>query len=312
MAYNASNLRRVVRGANQRPNLSQLASVLESGKFAVTTELNPPKGVDLGPMLRRAAPLRGRVDAFNLTDSAGSRMAMAPVAAAHALLDEGMEPILQITCRDKNRIALQADLLGANALGVTNLLCMRGDNPKGGDNPDATPVFDLETIELLEMIGSLQSGTDMMGNALRGAPKFHVGAVCNPGSPDMDGELRRMKEKIDAGAEFFQTQAVFDAGEFETFMAAASGFGAPVLAGMILLKSGDMARNLNANLWGVTVPDVLIDEIDDAEDKSGACIEIAARTIRDISTVCQGVHIMAIGWESRIPRIFDAAGLNRD
>ena len=239
-------------------------------------------------------------------------MAMAPVAAAHALLDEGMEPILQLTCRDKNRIALQADLLGASALDVTNLLCMRGDNPEGGDHPEAKPVFDLETIELLEMIGSLRSGTDMMGNSLRGAPEFHVGAVCNPSSPNMDGELRRMKEKIDAGAEFFQTQAVFDPAEFETFMASASEFGAPVLAGLILLKSGDMARNLNANLWGVTVPDSLIDELDAAEDKSGACIEIAARTIRDISTMCQGVHIMGIGWESRIPRILDAAGLNRD
>ncbi|MDP7532503.1 MAG: methylenetetrahydrofolate reductase, partial [SAR202 cluster bacterium] len=139
--------------------MSQLTGVLESGKFAVTTELNPPKGVDLGPMLRRAAPLKGLVDAFNLTDSASSRMAMAPVAAAHALLDEGMEPILQLTCRDKNRIALQADLLGASALDVTNLLCMRGDNPEGGDHPEAKPVFDLETIELLEMIGSLRSGT---------------------------------------------------------------------------------------------------------------------------------------------------------
>ncbi|MDP6421149.1 MAG: methylenetetrahydrofolate reductase [SAR202 cluster bacterium] len=290
--------------------MNQLASVLKSGKFAVTTELNPPKGTNLGPMLRRAAPLKGLVDAFNVTDSASSRMTMAPVAAAHMLLDEGLEPILQITCRDKNRIAIQADLLGASALGITNLLCMRGDNPQAGDHPDATPVFDIETIELLEAIGSLRSGTDMMGAQLRGAPELHVGAVCNPGSPDMEGELKRMEEKIAAGAEFFQTQAVYDSKAFDAFMSEAKAFDIPVLAGMILLKSGDMARNLNANLWGVSVPDGLIRELDDAEDKGAKCIEIAARTINEISSMCHGVHIMAIGWESRIPKILEGAGLS--
>ncbi len=301
--------RHVGAGCAREIVLNQLANVLQSGRFAVTAELNLPKGTDLRPMLRRAAPLKGLVDAFNVTDSASSRMTMVPVGAAHMLLDEGLEPILQITCRDKNRIALQADLLGASALGITNLLCMRGDDPQAGDHPDAKPVFDIETIDLLEAAVSLRSGTDMMGAQLRGAPEFHVGAVCNPGSPDMDGELRRMEEKITAGAEFFQTQAVYDPKAFGTFMAEAKAFDVPVLAGMILPKSGDMARNLNANLSGVTVPDGLIDELDSAEDKSAKCIEIAARTINEISSTCQGVHIMAIGWESRIPIILRAAGL---
>ena len=181
--------------------MSNLADALKSGKFVVTTELNPPKGTTLGPLFNKAERLRGVVDAFNLTDSHSSRMSMAPLAVGHLLLERGIEPILQLTCRDKNRIALQSDLLGADALGISNVLCMSGDHPSAGDHPDAKPVFDLDAIALLRAISSLQSGEDLGGKELKGSPSFFAGAVVNPGAPDLDKELRRMEQKIEAGCE---------------------------------------------------------------------------------------------------------------
>ena len=234
--------------------MSKFADALNSRKFVVTCEFNPPKGVDLDPLYEKAEMLRGMVDAFNITDSAGSRMTMAPIGAAHLLLDTGIEPILQVTCRDRNRLALQSELLAAHALGITNILCMSGDPPGGGDNPDAKAVFDLDAVELLCVTKSLQSGTDIAGNDLTGAPSFCAGAVVNPGARDLDKELQRMEEKIQAGAAFFQTQAVYEPGSFERFMNVAQKFNVPVLAGLIVLKSANMARNLNANLPGVFVP----------------------------------------------------------
>jgi methylenetetrahydrofolate reductase (NADPH) len=289
--------------------LSKFADALESGKFVVTAELNPPKGTDIDPLLEKARMLNGRVDAFNLTDSHSSLMAMAPTAVAHRLLDEGVEPILQITCRDRNRIALQSDLLGASFLGVSNLLCMTGDPPGAGDHPDAKPVFDLEAIALLKSIASLESGQDMGGAKLKGAPTFFPGAVANPGVPDLEREVRRMEEKVEAGARFFQTNAVYDPPAFERFMNVAQRFNVPILAGFIMLKSGNMARNLNANLPGVTVPDEMVREFDESSDRRETSVEIAARVIKDIRPMCQGVHIMAIGWEAQIPQVLEQAEL---
>ena len=289
--------------------MSRFADALESAKFVVTVELNPPKGTDIGPLLKKARMLNGRVDAFNLTDSHSSLMAMAPTAVAHRLVDEGIEPILQITCRDRNRLALQSDLLGASFLGISNLLCMTGDPPGAGDHPDAKPVFDLEAIALLKAISSLESGRDLGGAELKGAPAFFPGAVANPGVPDLDKELHRMEEKVEAGARFFQTNAVYDPAGFEKFMNVAQRFDVPILAGCIMLKSGDMARNLNANLPGVTVPDAMVQELDESEDRRKTSVEIAARVIRAIRPMCQGVHIMAIGWEARIPQVLEQADL---
>ena len=294
-------------------HLSRLAEALESGKFVTTTELNPPKGTNLAPLFEKAERLREMVDAFNLTDSHSSRMAMAPLAVARLLLDRGIEPILQVTCRDKNRIALQSDLLGAHALGISNVVCMSGDHPSAGDHPDAKPVFDLEAIALLRAVTSLQSGEDIGGNELKGNPSFFAGAVVNPGAPDLDKELRRMEEKIEAGAGFFQTQAVYDPGAFERFMTGVQKYRVPIIAGFIMLKSGNMARNFNANLPGVSVPEEIIQELDETEDRKEKSAEIAARIIREIKPMCQGVHIMAIGWESLIPQTLRAAGaINAD
>ena len=282
------------------------SSLLQSQKFVITTELNPPKGTELAPLLERAESLRGVVDAFNLTDSHTARMSMSPIAAAHLLLDRGFEPILQITCRDRNRIALQADVLAAAALGVRNIVTMTGDHPGGGDHPDAKPVFDIDSTALLQSLTGLQAGSDMSGADLRGAPELLVGAVVNPGARDLDREIGRMEEKIEAGAAFFQTQAVYDASGFERFMRRVEGCGVPIIAGCILLKSGNMARNFNANVPGISVPDAIIDRMDAASSvdaRRRASAEITGDIIGDIRPMCQGAHIMAIGWEALIPEV---------
>ncbi len=286
-----------------------LFTLLQSKKFVITTELNPPKGTELAPLLERAESLRGVVDAFNLTDSHTARMSMSPIAAAHLLVDRGFEPILQITCRDRNRIALQADVLAAAALGIRNIVTMTGDHPGGGDHPDAKPVFDIDSTALLQSLTGLQAGSDMSGAELRGAPELLVGAVVNPGADDLDREIGRMEEKIEAGAAFFQTQAVYDPGDFERFMRRVEGYGVPILAGCIMLKSGNMARNFNANVPGITVPDGIISRMDSAASSANtrrrASAEITAEIIRDIRPMCQGAHIMAIGWESLIPSVIE-------
>ncbi|MXY47056.1 MAG: 5,10-methylenetetrahydrofolate reductase [Chloroflexi bacterium] len=286
-----------------------LAESLQSGRFAITTELNPPKGTNVAPMLERAESLSGSVDAFNLTDSHTARMSMSPIAAARLLLDKGLEPILQMTCRDRNRIALQADTLAAAALGVLNIVTMTGDHPGGGDHPDAKPVFDIDSTALLRALAGLRNGKDMSGADLRGSPELFVGAVVNPGADDLDREIGRMEEKIAAGAAFFQTQAVYDAGDFERFMRRVEGYGVPIIAGCIMLKSGNMARNFNTNVPGISVPDSIIDRMDNAAESASArrreSSNITSEIIRDIRPMCQGAHIMAIGWEALIPDIIE-------
>jgi 5,10-methylenetetrahydrofolate reductase len=289
--------------------MSTFAESLSSGRFIVTAELNPPKGTDLSDMLEKAELLRGWVDAFNLTDSASAIMTMAPIGAAVALKQRGFEPILQLTGRDRNRIALQGDMLAAASLGIDNIVCMGGDPPDAGDHPEARGVFDMDTFALLKAAHAMNQGTDMMGKALKGSPHYTIGAVANPGAPDMDKEVARMGDKVREGAEFFQTQAVYEAEQFAAFMEKASKFGKPVIAGHIIIKSGDMARRLNQTLPGFHVPDALLEEIDAAKDKPAKAIEIGARLISTLKDMCQGVHVMAIGWESRIPPMLQAAGL---
>ncbi len=289
--------------------MQTFAESLKSGRFVVTAELNPPKGTDLGLLFRHAEALSGMVDAFNVTDSAGANMTMAPIAAAHVMLDRGIEPILQVTGRDRNRIALEGELLAASALGINNVLCMSGDPPGRGDHPDAVGVFDLRAETLLEAVTAMNAGADMYGNELKGAPSLFAGAVANPGTDDLEVELARMEDKVSRGAAFFQTQAVYDAALFEKFMESARGFGVPVLAGMIVLKSARMARFLNDKLPGVSVPESVIDEMDAARNRVATSVEITSRLIREVRDMCDGTHIMAIGWESRIPAILESADL---
>jgi methylenetetrahydrofolate reductase (NADPH) len=289
--------------------MSRFQQALASGRFVVTVELTPPKGTDLSDLLGKARALWGRADAFNVTDSAGAHMTMAPIAAAHLLLDQGIEPILQVTGRDRNRIALQGEVLAAAALGIENIVVMSGDPPDTGDHPEAKAVFDLDAIGILRAITALGEGRDLAGNPLKGTPRLFPGAVVNPGAPDLDKELRRLEEKVAAGARFFQTQAVYDPERFAAFLRRVEHYRLPFLAGILVLKSAAMARRLNQSLPGVSVPDHLIAEMEGAPDRGAKGVEIAARLVREVRPLCQGVHIMALGWEHHIPAILDQAGV---
>ena len=292
--------------------MSKLQDKIRSGGFVVTSELIPPKGTDLADLFAKAHLLRPWVDALNLTESPRARMAIEPKAVAHLLIDHGLEPILQVTGRDRNRIAIQADLLGAAALGIENVVFMSGDSPDGGDHPQAKPVFDLNATEMLQMAHTLASGHDMTGNALSGAPRFYLGAVANPGAPEFVREVENTRRKIDAGAQFLQTQALFEASVLERFLEALKPDGVAVLAGIIPLKSAKMAHWLNDKVPGIRVPDALIHEMDraagNAREVEGG-IDIAARVIRDVRRLCAGVHVMGLGWESHIPAILQASGV---
>ncbi|NKC10875.1 MAG: 5,10-methylenetetrahydrofolate reductase [Gammaproteobacteria bacterium] len=286
---------------------SHLADAFADNTFVVTSELTPPKGTDLTALLQKAKELAPRINAFNLTDSHNARMSMAPIAAAHLLLDAGIEPILQMTSRDRNRIAQQSDLLAASALGIHNVVFMGGDPPTNGDHPDAKAVFDLPSIPLLAAARGLNSGHDLMGNELKGATDFCIGAVANPGADDQDKELDRLREKLDAGATFFQTQAVYDVEAFAHFSERANALGARLLAGIIPLRSPKMARFIDEKIPGINVPERLMARVDAATDSSATAVAIAAETIQALKGVINGVHIMAIGWEKHVPAILEAA-----
>ena len=289
--------------------MSHLRTALGGGGFVVTSELTPPKGTSLESLLARARMLSGHVDAFNVTDSHAARMAMAPMAVSHLMLDSGVEPIMQITSRDRNRIAIQADLLGAWALGVRNIAFMGGDPPKNGDHPDAKGVFDVVSASIIRAAAGMSGGADMAGNALDGAPDFCIGAVVNPGASDLDKEIERMVQKRDAGATFFQTQAVYDPSAFERFANRIHSLGVRILAGIIPVKSPKMAAYMNENVPGIEVPEALIRKIADSGDRAATSSEVSASIISEIRPMCSGVHVMAIGWEDKVPGILEAAGV---
>src|SRR3989338_3861142 len=283
---------------------------IQSGKFLLTSEIGPPKGIETKIILEDAEFIRGRVDAINVTDLQSSVMRLGSLVVCGLLKQKDFEPIFQVTCRDRNRLALQSDILSAAALGIENLLILTGDHTTLGDHPEAKPVFDLDSVQLLQVVKGLQQGVDMKGNKLEGAaPKFCVGAVVNPGADPIEPQIMKMEKKIEAGAEFFQTQAVYDLKVFENFLSKTKHLKTTVIAGIVLLKSAGMARYMNKNVAGVFVPDNLIEEIDKAADKSAKSIEIAARLIRELKPMCQGAHIMPIGWDKKVPLVLDAAGL---
>jgi methylenetetrahydrofolate reductase (NADPH) len=291
---------------------SKLQEALQSGKFVVTAEAGPLKGTSTTELEEIAHALRGKVDALNVTDQQSSVMRLGSMATCHLLIDWGIEPVFQMTCRDRNRIALQSDLLSAHVLGITNCLALTGDLPSLGDHRDAKPVYDLDSVQLLWAIKSLNEGHDIAGNELKGNTNFFAGAVVNPGADTeaaYEMQIMKMHKKIEAGAKFFQTQAVFDPATFEKFMKRVEQFKVPVLAGIIPLKSAGMARFMNKNVAGVFVPEPFIKKMTEAENKVKTSIEIAANLIKELKGICQGVHIMAIGWEKRVPEILEVAGL---
>jgi len=287
--------------------ISRLEQTLRAGRFAITVEIGPPKGVDVSRLLESAERLRSHVHAVNVTDQQSSVMMLGSLAACHLLVERGMEPIYQMTCRDRNRIALQSDLLSAYALGIRNVLCLTGDHVALGDHPQARPVFDLDSVTLLRTLRILEEGRDLAGKPLAGAPCFFPGAVVSPAASPLGPQIAKMEKKVQAGVRFFQTQAVYDPAQFERFVRQVEHLGVPILIGIIPLKSAAMARFMNRNVAGVQVPEPLIEEMATTSDRVKTSVAISARLIREMAGMCQGIHLMPIGWEQHVPSILEAA-----
>ena len=291
----------------------KITDKFQNGEFVVTAEVGPPKGFHVEHLVEEAKEYLSGITAVNVTDNQASVMRLGSLATCKALKDAGLTPIYQLTCRDRNRIGLQSDLLSAAMFGIENILCLTGDHTKMGDHPQAKPVFDLDSVSLLHTVKQLESGVDLGGNALVGeAPSFAKGAVVSPCSDSVDAQLAKMERKVLAGADYFQTQAVYDSEKFIKFMEKASQFGKPVQLGIVIPKSAGMAKFMNANVAGIHVPDDMIAELAADKEKAKAGItgiEIAARIIKECRPYCQGVHIMALGWESKVPALLELAGL---
>jgi len=295
--------------------VSAFQKALKSGKFVVTCEIAPAKGTNLEKMTHHIELLKDKVDAMNVTDHQSSVMRYPSLGGALLVKEMGGEPILQMTCRDRNRLALQADLLFAFSRGINNVLCLTGDSVMLGDHKEAKSVFDLDSSQLLAAVRKLEKGKDLSGNDLDGGVRFCAGAIVTPEANPLEPQLIKFEKKIEAGAEFIQTQAVYDFDKFSSFMDYARQFRVKILVGIILLTSAPMARFMNKNIAGVNVPQPLIDEMASAP-KGGALakgIEIAGRMIKRIrdEKMCDGVHIMAIGKEETVPDIMAAAGVDK-
>ena len=272
----------------------------------------PPRGADPSHMLAMAAHLKGRVHALNVTDGSRAVMRMSSVAACRLLLEAGAEPVLQLACRDRNRIALQADLLGAHALGIRNLLCLTGDPVRTGDQPEVRPVNELESVKLLQQVEALNQGEDpVKGSLPDGATALFAGCAADPHSRSWSGLQRRLQRKAAAGARFVQTQMVMDPQVLERFQQELAGpLQLPVLAGVFLLKSAKNARFINRVVPGACIPDHLIERLENASDPAMEGVAIAAEQVRQYLGIVQGVHLMAIKAEERIPLILDQAEIS--
>ena len=302
--------------------VSKLQEALLAGKFVVTGEIGPPKGVNVGLCLHEAEEyLRGKVTAVNVTDIQTAVMRMGSMAVSHMLLDRGMEPIYQMVTRDRNRLALQSDLLSAYALGIRNVLALTGDHPHMGDHPGCKSVYDVDSVGLLAAISTLEAGHDMgvdskgQPNVLDGAPKFFKGCCVTPCAEEVEPQIIKLEKKIEAGAEFVQTQAVYEPAAFESFMDAIRkrGIKVPVLAGIVMLKTAGMAKYMNSSVPGVKVPDTIIKRMTDAskDDRQKVSIEICGELVRAMKHCCQGAHLMTLGWDMCVPAIIQAAGVSQ-
>ena len=291
----------------------RITELFDRGEFVLTSEIAPPKGYHLEHLLQEADEYLRAATALNVTDCQSSIMRMGSLATCKALKDNGFNSIFQITCRDRNRLALQSDILSAAYFGIENLLLLTGDHTVMGDTPQAKPVFDLDSVSLIHAVRQLEQGIDLGGNDLEGEPpKFAKGAVVSPCSDSVDVQLAKMERKVEAGAEYFQTQAVFEPEKFISFMEKAKQFGVPVMLGVIIPKNAGMANYMNNNIAGISVPPELIEELKADKEKTKAGItgiEITARIIKECRDYCQGVHIMALGWENKVPDLLKLAGL---
>jgi methylenetetrahydrofolate reductase (NADPH) len=293
--------------------VSSFKEALNSGKFVITSEVAPPKGTNLEKVLHHIELLKDKVDAINVTDHQSSVMRFPSIGGCLAIKEKGGEPILQMTCRDRNRLALQAELLFAYTRGINNVLCLTGDAVPVGDHKEAKGVFDLDSLQLLKTVRLMESGKDLGGNDLDGVVEFCAGATVTPEARPIEPQLIKFEKKIEAGAEFFQTQGIYDLDNFAKFMEHARQFPVKILAGIILLSSARMAKFMTANVPGIFVPQSMIDELAAApkEEMLNKGIEIAGRMIAALKkdSICDGVHIMAIGKEEVVPDILAAAGL---
>ena len=288
----------------------RLKEILEQGQFAVTIEYNPPKGTNINGVLDNAKQLLGRVHGVNVTDNTAAVVRAGSLPVCRLLFELGHDPVMQMTCRDRNRIAIQSDLMGAHMLGIRNVLCLTGDYPTVGDQKEAKPVYDLDSVQVMQLVQGLNNGRDMAGHKLDGSTAFTIGAAVTPEADLVGPVLAKFEVKVKAGAQFFQTQAVYNPDQFATFMKAVRPFKVKVLAGILLLRNTKMAEFMNANIPGMSVPEHMIDELRTAGDKSeDVGVEIAVHTIKAVRPHCDGVHIMAIKGTHRLGEILTKAQL---
>ncbi len=286
---------------------TRLKDALCRGEFVITAEICPPRGTDTTEFLQKARLLKDRIVAVNVTDNQRAVMRLSSLACSVLLLREGLEPVFQMTCRDRNRLALQSDIMGAWVLGVRNILLLTGDHVRFGDHRDAKPVYDLDSVQLIQTAAGLNRGVNLKGRELRGHTDFYIGAVVSPEAEPFEPEWIKFEKKVRAGARFFQTQAIFDIEKFKKFFDYAVRLDVKVLAGVLLLKSAKMAHYLNANVPGIKVPASIIEELESSSDQLQTGIEIAARQIRELRGFCHGAHIMAIGKEEKVVDIIELA-----
>lgn len=295
----------------------KITDFFDKSEFVVTGEVGPIKGAisrdgSIEPACaREAAVLQKYVHAVNVTDNQSAFMRLGSLAASVRLKAAGIEPVYQLTCRDRNRLALQSDLLTAYSLGIDNMLLLTGDHIQLGDHREAKPVFDLDSVQLIKMAKGLRDGFDITGNTIENPPDMAFGAVVNPNFEPLSLQLLKMRKKIDMGAEFFQTQAVYDPAVFQRFMERAGQDCPPVQMGVVVLKSPQMGKFMNEQVSGVHVPDSWIEEIGsvDKSDRKKKAAEMTGRLIRQIKPMVQGIHIMPLGWTDVVPDILDQAGI---
>lgn len=283
--------------------MTDLHEKLQTGSKVFTAEITPPKGAGIKKLVKNAEILRGCVDALNVTDCQRALVRMSSLAACRVLADHSFETVLQVTCRDRNSIALQADLMGASALGIRNLLCLTGDPVKAGDNPTAKSVFEFESVRLLELVAKLQTGTDGSDHKMNAATKFFVGAVVNPSLISAASQLNRMEKKIGAGARFFQSQANYDLDDFPNFLDKARPMGAYLLPGILILHSREIAKHIHENIPGIRIPDSVLRRFEKCADPREEGIELAVETMIAVDRVSDGFHLMSIRAEELIPEV---------
>lgn len=289
--------------------MSKFKELLERGEFVITGEVAPPKGSDISEIIKELKIFKGCVLAINITDNQSSVMRASPLAIAKILIDHGLEPIYQITTRDRNRLALQSELLGASILGIENVLCLSGDAIQKGDHPEAKAVFDIDSVQLIEIAHGLNQGKDAGGKKLNKATNFFLGAACSPAAEPLEPEIIKTRKKVKAGVHFLQTQAIYEPKKFEKFMAGIKDLNVYVLAGIVVLKSAKMARFMNEHVSGITIPEEMIKEIESSKDELEKGIEIAARLVVELKRLASGIHFMPLGKAELVPEILARCNL---